>query len=319
MKYKNFSIIVPTFNGAKKISKALEGIKALEIPIEFKYEIIIVDNNSTDNVLEIVRSFNLDNLRIVKESKQGLLYARDRGMKESKFEIVFYIDDDIKVGKNWITSFMKIMNEKEDAGLISASLEFPKEYNVPDICIKYQEIFAIVPNLKGEKENFISSMPCIKKEAYYFLQEKGFKQRLVGRSSGESKYNGGEDIEFSLMLGFTPYKCYDNLETKGLHFLGEDRLNFENLKELKKASGYILSIIAPYRYIKKPIFTYISSYYFYLGRSALSLLYSNFIKDIEEREIFKTEKKILIKSLKEGKKDYQKLERFLRKNNFSLS
>ena len=67
------------------------------------YEIIVIDNNSTDNTADIIRKMTIvnRNLRYVKETNQGLSYARNRGWKEGKGEYIAYIDDDCQADINW--------------------------------------------------------------------------------------------------------------------------------------------------------------------------------------------------------------------------
>jgi len=304
LKYKSFSIIVPTYNGAKRIKKTLLAIKHLSINKSYSYEIIIVNNNSTDNVEEVVNLLNIPNTRIVKEEKQGLLYARDRGIKESNFEIIFFIDDDVVVDKNWTDSFMEIMNEKEDAGLIGAKILFPENYHISSFIEKHKETFAVTSDLKAS-EYIVSGMFCFKKEVYDYLNKINYKQSLVGRGINNNKYNGGEDIEFSLMLRYTTYKCYDNNHTKAIHYVDKERLSSENLEKLKEASGYIIAKIAPYRYTYRFPFKYFSSYYYFYTRILIKKLIS--VEKYKKIELNK-----ILETLRKEKKDFKKREHYLR-------
>jgi glycosyltransferase involved in cell wall biosynthesis len=284
----NYSIVIPTYNSENRITKTLEGIIKAEKPE--KYEIIIIDNNCTDKTIEKVKEL-IPYAKIIKEEKQGLFYARERGILESKYEIIFFIDDDLYISENWFTSFLEIM-KKKNIGLAAAKWFFPKEYEVPEICLKNKELFAIQEKIKKE-EYFLSSMQCVRKEAYLFLKEKGFKQKLIGRNK-YSKYSGGEDIEFSLALRYTPYLCEENKKAKGIHYLEKERLNYKNVVKLKEDSGYVLSKVAPLRYTYK--FKYFTSYYYYKIRTFLSFIKICFLSK-EERELFFIEKKTLLKNL----------------------
>lgn len=298
---KDFTIIIPTYNGAHRIHKCLEGIKNLIIPENLTYEILCIDNNCIDNTIDVINSYDL-NIRIIKEEKQGLLFARNRGIEEADSNWIFFIDDDIKVEPNWVISFLDLKDKNPDLGLAAAKLKFPEEYIIPELINHYSAIYA-VPKYIDIKSNFLSSRMFLSKECYMSLKENGYEQKLVGRS--KNPYAGGEDIEYSLSLQYTSFKCYENKNTFGTHYLEQSRLNKENLLNLKKSSGYILFKLAPYRYSRKFKNT---SYYFYLLRTITSLYKILFMsKDI--RDVFLIEKIELLKWMTKGKKEYQDFEK----------
>lgn len=80
------------------------------------YEMVVIDNNSTDNTEIMVQSLmsSIPNLRYVKETNQGLSYARNRGIKESKSNIVAFTDDDIEADKYWIKEMVAAFEEHPD-------------------------------------------------------------------------------------------------------------------------------------------------------------------------------------------------------------
>jgi glycosyltransferase involved in cell wall biosynthesis len=77
------------------------------------YEILVVDNNSTDDtrsVTENAMTLN-SNIRYIFEEKQGLSHARNRGWQEAQGEYVAYIDDDCKVPPEWLQVAVEIMDK----------------------------------------------------------------------------------------------------------------------------------------------------------------------------------------------------------------
>lgn len=308
-----FSIIIPTYNGEKRIENAIQEILNLDIDKNDKYEVIIIDNNSTDNTIELVKKFNIPNLRIIKEEKQGLFFARERGINESKSNWIFFIDDDIKVQPNWIKAFFKKIDKNHNLGLIAAPLKFPLEYTIPKTIQRFKTIYPITDSniKKATKKNFLSSMLCLNKKAYFWLKNRNLNQRLKGRGFEGNKFNGGEDIEFSLYLKYSPFDVDYTDETFGYHYLEKNRLTFENCLQLKKESGNILFKIGPLFFGTKFLFKYISSYHYYIFRTYLSLnIKRHFSK--EEQLIFEAEKKELLKCLLNNKKEYQDFEKYIK-------
>lgn len=90
-----FSLVICTYNRQDYLRLNLEAIKAFHFE-EVPFEVLVVDNNSTDGTKALVESFKEDipGLRYVFEPNQGLSHARNRGYKEAGGEYVIYIDDD---------------------------------------------------------------------------------------------------------------------------------------------------------------------------------------------------------------------------------
>lgn len=87
------SIVICTYNRAEFLKLCLEGL--LENNKDYsKYEILVIDNKSTDNTKEIVNSIDSNLIRYFYEENIGLSHARNRGIKESKYEIIAFLDDD---------------------------------------------------------------------------------------------------------------------------------------------------------------------------------------------------------------------------------
>lgn len=103
-----FSIIIPTFNRAGLLRSALESVQALKIPKGWSGEVLVIDNNSTDET-PIVAKESADNgpmpVRYVKETTQGLNHGRNRGLREAHFEHLIYLDDDMLIDPGWLLSY----------------------------------------------------------------------------------------------------------------------------------------------------------------------------------------------------------------------
>lgn len=95
------SVIIPTRNNGNRIASTLRHLFHQTI-LPAHYEIIVVDNGSTDNTEEILSGLKREavNLRWVKELKASRAHARNRGISESLGELVLFLDDDIEVEAN---------------------------------------------------------------------------------------------------------------------------------------------------------------------------------------------------------------------------
>lgn len=105
MKDSNISIVIPAFNEEKYIEASLQSLVDQNTN---NFEVILVDNNSTDNTVKIAEKFkDVLNLKIINEKKQGRGAARARGFQEAKGDIILSADADTIVYKDWIETLIK--------------------------------------------------------------------------------------------------------------------------------------------------------------------------------------------------------------------
>jgi glucosyl-dolichyl phosphate glucuronosyltransferase len=98
------SVIICTYNRAWLLRKSLLSLSSQTLAPAL-YEVVVIDNNSTDETSEVVKecqeSHSGLNLRCVKETQQGLSFARNRGYQEARGKIVAYLDDDAIANQKW--------------------------------------------------------------------------------------------------------------------------------------------------------------------------------------------------------------------------
>lgn len=95
--FMKISVIVPAYNEEKYIARTLE---SLSNQLEKPDEVIVVDNNSTDQTRQIVEKFPF--VKILSESKQGMIHARNAGCDAAQSEIIARCDADTILPENWI-------------------------------------------------------------------------------------------------------------------------------------------------------------------------------------------------------------------------
>lgn len=99
------TLIICTYNREKYIGPLLDSIVKNDYPTS-DYEIVLVDNNCTDNTRGVCEQFATTHpeirLRYVVETEQGLSAARNKGIKEAEGDIIIYVDDDALVDTDYI-------------------------------------------------------------------------------------------------------------------------------------------------------------------------------------------------------------------------
>ncbi len=108
------SIAVCTYNRTDVLPKCLESLANQTADKEL-FEVLIINNNSTDNTKEISSEFceKHSNFRYVFEKKQGLSHARNRAIEEAKGKYLAYIDDDAIADKEWVKSILDCFNQTD--------------------------------------------------------------------------------------------------------------------------------------------------------------------------------------------------------------
>ncbi len=124
------SVVVPTHDRPERIEMGLASLTSLEYP---RYEVILVDNApSTEEGAEAVRRLcsEVDRAHYVREDRPGASWARNRGLIESKGEIVAFADDDVRVDRYWLAELVKAFYLEENVGCVTGNV-LPMRLDTP--------------------------------------------------------------------------------------------------------------------------------------------------------------------------------------------
>lgn len=128
--HKTVSIVIPAYNEESHLAACLEAIAAQTVR---PFEVIVVDNASTDRTVEIARSYPF--VRLLHERRRGAVHARDRGFNAARGEIIGRIDVDSLLASDWVENVQRAFSERPlDA--VSGRIGF---YDVP-----FEKFFARV-------------------------------------------------------------------------------------------------------------------------------------------------------------------------------
>ncbi len=99
------SAVICTYNRSESLRHTVIALKNQAVPAGVTLEIIVVDNNSTDDTRQVVgreAQGSVWPIRYVFESRQGLCYARNTGIQQANGELIIFTDDDVLPQANWI-------------------------------------------------------------------------------------------------------------------------------------------------------------------------------------------------------------------------
>lgn len=110
------SIIIPVYNEEDYIAACLDAISKQTVK---PLEVIVIDNNSSDKTLSIVRKYPW--VKILHEKRQGALYARTTGFNAAKGDIIGRIDADSRIEPNWTARLQEVFKDKSLAAVTGSS------------------------------------------------------------------------------------------------------------------------------------------------------------------------------------------------------
>jgi glycosyltransferase involved in cell wall biosynthesis len=113
------TVLICTYNRQRSLAKALGSIAKSQLPQFLTWEVLVVDNNSSDQTGEVVREFCLkcpERFRYFLEPRQGKSYALNRGILESRGQIIAFVDDDVSVEADWLHNLTSPILSGEYAG-----------------------------------------------------------------------------------------------------------------------------------------------------------------------------------------------------------
>jgi glycosyltransferase involved in cell wall biosynthesis len=118
------SVIICTHNRCDVLPNALESILRQETG-NVGYEVIVVDNNSTDQTRQVIETFiarGQGNMRYVFEGKQGLSYARNAGIANALAPIIAFFDDDERVATDWVANIKQSLDEHPEVDFVGGKV-----------------------------------------------------------------------------------------------------------------------------------------------------------------------------------------------------
>jgi len=273
-KIKKVSIIIPTHNQKDTLAKTLDYLILQDYPRD-QYEIIVVDDGSTDATQEMVKSKmgSKIGLRYLYQKQRGPHFARNLGIEKARSEIIIFVDSDIFTPPNFISEHVKFHQKLGDVVVSGPTVRTDNLDNVfGDMNRrKFKKLF-----LDFSGPSFITSNLSVKRK--FLIRVGGFDEEFTGF--------GWHDWELGLRLKKLGLKAKRNINALVYHY--KKNINLSDLPSLcKKKREQGRNAVLYYK--KHPHFTV------KLGIRPQSLIFDKLIgwidKDSGERLILRAAKK----------------------------
>jgi len=127
------SIIIPTYNRSDVIIRSLE-TWAVQTLSTTEFEVIVVDNNSTDNSAQLIQDYIADkpNFRYLLETQKGSTNARHSGARIAQSDILIFCDDDGLFNPECIQEVLKVYKANENVAAVAGKIEIQWDAPAPD-------------------------------------------------------------------------------------------------------------------------------------------------------------------------------------------
>lgn len=148
------SVIICTYNRDKYIYNVLKSLAENTLSLDL-YEIVLIDNNCTDNTKNECERFAKDFPNVIfrtfVETNQGLSYARNRGIKESKGDVVVYVDDDALVNKEYLQTYYDFFNQHPEIDAAGGAIIPQYETEEPEWMSHFTKVLITCYKYHGDK------------------------------------------------------------------------------------------------------------------------------------------------------------------------
>jgi glycosyltransferase involved in cell wall biosynthesis len=252
---KGVSIILCCYNSAERLPETLKHLAAQKTGNELPWEVIVVNNNSQDNTVEVAKKewskyATTSSFKIVDQPIPGLSFARKKGIETAKYDYLLFCDDDNWLSENYVQNAFDIMETDKRIGALGGWCEPVFETEEPEWFKTFAGNFAVgktVPKtgLINEPNGYLYGAGLvIRKSAMGHLYASGFKNILSDRKG--KKLSSGGDIELVYALKLAGYAIYFDERLFFKHVMPGARLTFNYLKKIRKSMYYSNFILGMY-------------------------------------------------------------------------
>lgn len=249
------SIVICTFNGKHRLPNVLSSISKQVTSVLYDFELIIVDNLSTDATAIFCNDYLSQAAisfpwKIVTEQTPGLNHARLKGLKEAQHEFVLFCDDDNVLSDNYLNIASEILLSNSAIGALGGCGIPIFDAEKPEWFDRYSYSFAV--GAQASQDGFMIKYPSelygagtfFRKSPLLELFHNGFKTIMSDRK-GNTLASGG-DVEWCYLIQLLGYKLYYDHRLVFWHHMPQHRMHWEYYLRLKKGISSGVCNLLPY-------------------------------------------------------------------------
>lgn len=238
------SVLICTKNGAARLPKTLAHLAAQVVPKDVDWEVLLVDNGSTDGTPEIAARLWPQEapapLVLLSEPCPGKINALELGWRKSRYSVVVIVDDDNWLEPDYIAITASIFAEQSQVAVTNGYSAGEFEVPAPAWLPRFGGIYAISSpdwpsgDVTGKLPIPFGAGMGVRRAAVDALYEGGFRYLLRGRIKDQM---GGEDMELCTALELAGWHWWRDRRLKLRHFMPEARLTWRHCRGMGRGGG----------------------------------------------------------------------------------
>ncbi|WP_313949353.1 hormogonium polysaccharide biosynthesis glycosyltransferase HpsE [Leptolyngbya sp. FACHB-261] len=241
----DFTVAIPTYNGESRLPEVLDRLRT-QVGVEhLDWEVIVVDNNSTDRTATIVQDYQANwpqacPLRYYLETQQGAAFARQRAAEEAQGIFIGFLDDDNLPAPNWVAAAHAFGQDRPSVGAYGSQIHGAFEVEPPADFKRIAPFLAIIergPNPRRYEPEKKMLPPgaglVVRKQAWL----KSVPKSLVLNNKGKEAGLASEDLEALLHVQNAGWEIWYNPTMEVYHKIPPWRLEREYLIVLLRCVG----------------------------------------------------------------------------------
>lgn len=240
----DFTVVIATYNGADRIGAVLDRLRCQIGIADIAWEVVVVDNNSTDNTQAVVQQYQANwlptvPLRYEFEPRQGAGFARHRGTKVAHSPLVGYLDDDNWPWINWVRSAYHFAQQRPEVGAFGSRI-YGKFTSPPPPHFERIAPFLALTDRGSEPIPYRPEAKILPPGAGLVVRRQAWldnvpEERTLAEKFGERE--AGEDLEVVLRIQRAGWPIWYNANMWMHHEIPGSRLTRTYLVKLLRGIG----------------------------------------------------------------------------------
>ncbi|NEQ34121.1 MAG: glycosyltransferase [Leptolyngbya sp. SIO4C5] len=253
------TVAIPTYNGEKRLSQVLDCLLQQVNLENISWEVLVVDNNSTDATAKITRRYQQtwpesSNLQYCFAARQGAAFARQKAVESASGEVIAFLDDDNLPAENWVEQVYQFAVAHPQAGAFGSRIHACFETEPPQqISENIAPFLAIVNRGEDPHQYRVSQrvLPpgaglAVRKQAWVESVPDNLFLNYLGQYS--SANTASEDLEVLIHIQKVGWEIWHNPDMVVYHQISQERLQEQNVLMLLRRIGLSRFYVRMLRY-----------------------------------------------------------------------